>query len=158
MKTSVISFTWILLILGLFSCNKEKHVSVAGADTTKGKPRVEVKVSRKYDDKGNLIRFDSLYTSFYSNLRNDSLFADSLFRSFHESFNRDQPNLLDRQFRGMFFKDTLLAPDFFSRDFFLRRYELNDQYMRKMMRDMDSIKNRFYEEESKLRHERRNKK
>jgi hypothetical protein len=31
----------------------------------------------------------------------------------------------------------------------LKRYELNDRYMRDMMKRMDSIKNRYFEERSK---------
>jgi hypothetical protein len=38
--------------------------------------------------------------------------------------------------------------DFFHDDFFLKRYELNDSYLRDMMRRMDSLKNNFYREHS----------
>jgi hypothetical protein len=48
-----------------------------------------------------------------------------------------------------FFNDSLLYPDFFHKDYFMKRYELNDDYFRNMMERMDSIKNRFYKEQSR---------
>jgi hypothetical protein len=40
-------------------------------------------------------------------------------------------------------------PDFFHGDFFMKRYELNDDYLKGMMHRMDSIKNRFFSEHSR---------
>jgi len=71
---------------------------------------------------------------------------DSLMSSFNRYFKRDHSLPFDRDFNSLFFNDSTRYPDFFHNDFFLKRYELNDSYLRDMMNRMDSIKNRFYYE------------
>lgn len=122
--------------------------SRAVSDTT-NQPRVNIQVNRRYDDKGNLLAFDSTYTSYYSNIKGDSSRTDSLMKSFDTWFGRNHSSLFDRQFNSLFFDDTLRHHDFFHDDFFMKRYELNDRYLRDMMHRMDSLKNEFYEEHRK---------
>jgi hypothetical protein len=117
--------------------------SSAPPDTV-GKPDVNIQVNRRFDDKGNLIGFDSTYSSYYSNVNGDTLHMDSLMKSFDTYFDRHHSRLFDRQFNTLFFKDSTRYPDFFHDDFFMKRYELNDLYLRGMMQRMDSIKNQFY--------------
>lgn len=126
----------------------ERGQTAVGADSI-SKPKVDIKVNRHYDSTGNLIGFDSTYTSFYSNIQSDTLRMDSLMNSFDNYFNLNHSPLLDRQFNNLFFNDSSRYPDFFHKDFFMKRYELNDLYMRNMMREMDSVKNRFFFERSK---------
>jgi hypothetical protein len=119
--------------------------SVASSDSVK-KPDIKIQVNRTYDDKGNVIGFDSTYSSFYSNVQGDTVRMDSLMKSFDTYFGRQHSQLFDKQFNNLFLKDSLAYPDFFHQDFFMKRYELNDRYLRGMMRRMDSIKNRFYKD------------
>jgi hypothetical protein len=113
------------------------------------KPKVNIKVNRHFDDKGNLVGFDSTYSSFYSNVSGDTMKMDSLMNSFDKYFYRDHSSLLNRHFNDLFFTDSLRYPDFFHRDFFQKRYELNDAYMKDMMRGMDSLKNQFFYQQSR---------
>ena len=46
------------------------------------KPIVDIKVNRKYDDEGNLIAFDSTYTSYYSSVKGDTTTMDRFVRCF----------------------------------------------------------------------------
>jgi hypothetical protein len=134
------------------SNEKTKHVTkdrVAVANDSLGKPKVNIKVNRRFDDKGNLIGFDSTYSSFYSDLRGDTVKMDSLMRNFDSYFSLNHSPLFDRQFNKLFFNDSARYPDFFHNDFFMKRYELNDQYLKGMMQDMDSIKNKFFEKDAK---------
>jgi hypothetical protein len=108
------------------------------------KPQVNIKVNRRYDEKGNLVAVDSTYSSFYSNVRGDTSKMDSLFHSFDRYFNDNHSSFLPKEFNNLFFRDSLRYPDFFHNDFFIKRYELNDAYFRDMMHRMDSIKNHFY--------------
>lgn len=146
------------VIAALSSCDKKINGQTAQNETkdrttvatdTLNKPKVNIQVNRRYDEKGNLIGFDSTYTSFYSNVTGDTAGMDSLMHSFDRYFNRNHSSFFDRQFNPLFFNDSLRYPDFFHRDFFMKRYELNDKYLRGMMQDMDSIKNRFFQEHSK---------
>lgn len=123
----------------------EKNKSSIAQDST-NKPKVNIKVNKHYDDKGNVIGFDSTYTSFYSNIEGDTARMDSLMNSFDRYFNRDHFSMFNHEFNSLFFNDSLRYPDFFHDDFFMKRYELNDPYFRDMMNRMDSIKNHFYRE------------
>jgi len=140
----------IVLLTGLFqSCNHDTKgqstEAKKGVDST-AKPKVDIKVNRRYDEKGNMIGFDSTYTSYYSNISGDTAQMDSLMGSFDRYFRQEHSSFFGRQFDPLFFNDSTRYPDFFHDDFFLRRYELNDPYMRGMMYRMDSIKNSFYKD------------
>ncbi|MBL0739971.1 hypothetical protein [Chryseolinea lacunae] len=139
-----------IVTLLLSSCNGNDSRQAAElkkhpADSL-AKPKVDIKVNRRYDEKGNMIGFDSTYTSYYSNISGDTARMDSLMGSFDRYFRADHSSFFRNQFDPLFFTDSTRYPDFFHDDFFMRRYELNDPYFRNMMRDMDSIKNSFYKE------------
>jgi len=157
-------FFGLLLVLLLFlsSCHEKmrgqnpeekNRISSVAKDSLK-KPKVNIEVNKRYDDKGNVIGFDSTYTSFYSNIQGDTARMDSLMGSFDRYFRRDHSLFFDNQFNSLFFKDSTRYPDFFHDDFFMKRYELNDYYLKDMMRRMDSIKNHFYHEQSELHKDR----
>src|SRR5690348_14397788 len=93
----------------------------AASDSLK-KPDVKIQVNRKYDEKGNLIGFDSTYSSFYSNVQGDTVQMDSLMKSFDTYFGHQHSQLFDQQFNKLFFNDSLAYPDFFHQDFFMKRY------------------------------------
>jgi hypothetical protein len=147
--------TWMLMALALIisSCqiNGQERTGSKKESVVRdslNKPKVNIEVNKHYDDKGNVIGFDSTYTSFYSNVEGDTLKMDSLMRSFDRHFNLGKTSFFGRDFDTLFFSDSLRHRDFFHDDFFLKRYELNDSYLRDMMRRMDSLKNNFYREHS----------
>ena len=127
------------------SGNLDQEKKTASGDSIH-KPKVNIRVDKHFDDKGNMIGFDSTYSSFYSNMEGDTIKMDSLINSFDQYFYNSHSSFLERQFDPLFFNDSTRYPDFFHKDFFLRRYELNDDYMRDMMGRMDSIKNKFFNE------------
>jgi hypothetical protein len=148
---------WIFLIVAAIivtSCQEKSKGQARVSDKDKTvavqdslyKPKVNVKVNRHYDDKGNLVGFDSTYSSYYSNVKGDTSQMDSLMGSFDLFYNKNYAKGFNNQFNRLFFSDSLRYPDFFHDDFFMKRYELNDLYMRDMMHRMDSVKNKFYKE------------
>lgn len=139
------------------SCQENSKAQNSGKQTANNrstatdslqKPKVSIKVNRRYDDKGNIIGFDSTYSSYYSTIKGDTTKMDSLIRGFDRYFNHNRSFFFDNQFNSLFFNDSQRYPDFFHKDFFLKRYELNDRYMRDMMERMDSVKNHFFYEQS----------
>jgi len=158
LKGSVIYALAIILLLTSGSCKEKidgknsaelkKHPSSIKRDSL-DKPQVNIKVNRHYDEKGNLLGFDSTYSSYYSNIKGDTSKMDSLIHGFDRYFNNEHSLSFDKRFNTLFFNDSLRYPDFFHNDFFMKRYELNDAYMRDMMKKMDSIKNNFYYNQSK---------
>jgi hypothetical protein len=154
-KTNGLSIYMLLLVAGalLFSACQEKTSGQSiKAETQKRdsvKPRVNISVNRHFDEKGNVIGFDSTYSSFYSNIEGDTVAMDSMMKKFDSYFKQRHPSLLQHEFEPLFFADSLRYPDFFHHDFFMKRYELNDAYMRNMMQRMDSIKNRYFKKNHK---------
>ncbi|HYG18775.1 MAG TPA: hypothetical protein VD816_07595 [Ohtaekwangia sp.] len=145
--------TYLLIVSALLS---SCHESTNGQDKNEQgivqdssvSPKVSIKVNKQFDDQGNIVGFDSTYTSYYSNMTGDTARMDSLMNSFNRYFDLNHSSFFRNEFNPLFFDDSLRYPDFFHPDFFMRRYELNDQYLRGMMKRMDSIKNRFYREGS----------
>jgi hypothetical protein len=157
LKRGLLLMSVVGIFFGLSSCDKLKgqspdgknnDQSIATSDSLK-KPKVNIQVNRHFDDNGNMIGFDSTYSTFYSNVEGDTAKMDSLMHSFDSYFSRNHSAFLNRQMDPLFFNDSLRYPDFFHDDFFLRRYESNGDYFKGMMRRMDSIKNRFFYEDSK---------
>ena len=152
--TGRLGITMTVLALLLSSCDRDSKGQTADLKKNQTdsviKPKVDIKVNRRFDEKGNLIGFDSTYTSYYSNISGDTAQMDSLMGSFDRYFREDHSSFFKKQFDPLFFNDSTRYPDFFHDDFFMRRYELNDPYMRGMMQRMDSIKNQFYREHRKV--------
>jgi hypothetical protein len=138
------------MTMALSACNgqaQQHPESTVKADTLAAQadaPKSEVRVNKEYDANGNLIAYDSTYSSFYSSHNTDPALMDSLFRDFQPRFNRQFPFMTDPGFNDLFFRDTLLYPDFFHEDFFRKRMEMNDRWMQRMMAEMDSMKNSWF--------------
>lgn len=154
MKTIIYSLLSLVVICS--SCkgqnekNKENKTTVITKNNeSPGKPKVDIQVNKTYDNKGNLISYDSTYTSYYSSRKGDRLLMDSLLNEFKPAFSKKFPMINDQYFDNLFFNDSLIYNDFFHEDFFKNRLKLNEKYMNKMMEQMDSVKNEFFRKQSK---------
>jgi hypothetical protein len=155
MKKAYLVFCCIVLFS---TCkNKNSNQQIVSAQTenksnhpdTTSNPKIDVKVNRKYDDKGNLIRFDSSYSYYYESpgLKSSAIRSDSLYRQFKNSF---QSNLLDSmrsEMNKIFFNDSLFQYDFFNSDYFSKRFELNQKRFQEMFRGIDSLKSDVFKNE-----------
>ncbi|MBZ0204854.1 MAG: hypothetical protein K8H89_00915 [Flavobacteriales bacterium] len=139
-----------LVTMVLSACNgqaQQHQTGPAKADTLApppDTPRTEVRVNKEYDANGNLIAYDSTYSSYYNSHNADPAYMDSLFRDFRPRFRERFPFLTDPGFNDLFFRDSLLYPDFFHNDFFRKRMEMNTRWMEEMMARMDSLKNEYF--------------
>jgi hypothetical protein len=119
-------------------------VAKAKRDTA-NKPKTEVHVNKKYDDKGNLLRYDSSYSYHYvspgGKLQN--IETDTLFRHFKSYYLSNYDTMFNNNFGSIFLNDSLFKYDFMQPDYFLKRYELNSKRFEQMARDMDSIKTQY---------------
>jgi hypothetical protein len=114
---------------------------------TKNAPKTDIKVNKEYDEKGNLIRYDSTYSSYYSNILNDTVLEDSIFNKFKSQFNQKYLFSQKSYFNDFFFQDSLLKYDFYKNDFFSERFKNNMQRMDMLFLEMDSMKNYFFEKQ-----------
>jgi hypothetical protein len=138
----------VALSMASAACNAQNKkpakspANTADAALPVDSPKVDVRVNKVYDDKGNLVRYDSTYSSVYNDLGADSLRMDSLMQQFLGQYGG--PGGMGPGMDNLFFNDSLLGFDFFHDDFFRKRMELNQQYMQDMMQRMDSLKNQFF--------------
>lgn len=79
-----------MLLLSFFvgECNgqikqNEKTTKVIASIDTTAKPKLNVRVNKKYDKKGNLVQYDSTYSYFYNSPEfNNSISNDSVYSNF----------------------------------------------------------------------------
>jgi hypothetical protein len=110
----------------------------------KDSPQTNIKVNKEYDKNGNLIKYDSTYSSYYSNVKGDTILRDSIFQNFTNHFNKNYSFSDHPYFRNFFFQDSLLMYDFYKKDFFYDRYINNMERMDSLFREMDIMKNDFF--------------
>jgi len=140
---------WGLLIavgLILNSCNGQENKTKSLSDA-KNKPIEDIKVNKEYDKDGNLIRYDSTYTYYYSNIEKSPITEDSIFNNFRKLFDTNYPFSNKPFFNDIFFQDSLMKYDFYKKDFFKERFRRNMEYAEKMFQEMDSLKNKFFMEQ-----------
>lgn len=143
----------VALTMASAACNAQNkksegdHKGTADATLPVDSPKVNVRVNKVYDDQGNLVRYDSTYTSMYNGMGGDSLRMDSLMQQFLGRFGtQGGMGMMGPGMDNLFFNDSLLGYDFFHDDFFRKRMDLNQRYMQDMMQRMDSLKNQFFQE------------
>ncbi|WOD42409.1 hypothetical protein [Hwangdonia lutea] len=147
MKKYALFLTMALLSVG---CNGQKKTNKKAEVTdnieTIGKqPKGSWKVDKEFDEYGNLIRYDSIY-SWSSNKEFDDLSAfgkDSLVRSFEKKFFRNFSQFKNQGFEDMFTSDSLFSKHFFNDDFF--GSDFGKDFM-----DIDKIRQRMLDRQKKF--------
>lgn len=149
MKTTLL---YLFVFLTTFSSCNSQVLNKKNKKDGKNKPHEKVIVNRKYDENGNLIEFDSTYTSYYSNFKGDTIRMDSLMNGFPEFFNQELFNMNSgNMFNPFFSEDSVSDSHFFHDDFFEQQFVQQNENMLRMMKMMDSIKNSFFERQGKLK-------
>ena len=138
---------FFIFVASFQGCNaQDQNTPLTGEDSLKNKPQTKIIVNKEYDENGNLVGFDSTYSYFYSNAKQDTLFGDSTFAIFRDDFYNKFP-LKQRPFlNDLFFEDSLLSYDFYKDDFFTKRFQLNRKRFDKLFEKMDSMKNNYYKD------------
>ncbi|MFY9153710.1 MAG: hypothetical protein WAO52_16955 [Prolixibacteraceae bacterium] len=134
-------FFVLAVLFALASCDGQTKKQKAQNTNV---PKTNIKVNKEYDKDGNLIRYDSTYSYFYSNIVNDSILGDSIFSDFKDQFNQRYIFSSEPYFSDFFFQDSLLKYDFYKNDFFSKRYKNDMERMGKLFQEMDSVKNLYF--------------
>jgi hypothetical protein len=134
----------IAISITLVSCNGQKTKQDKESKEELNTPQTNIKVDKQYDKNGNLLKFDSTYSYYYSNVKSDTNLRDSIFNDFKNQFNQRYFFSKDRYFNDFFFVDSLLKYDFYKKDFFINRYRNNMNRIDSLFRSMDSLKNSFF--------------
>jgi len=145
-KTMIFS---VILSFMLVSCNGQNNTERTSQKKDTIKPEIDIKVHKEYDDDGNLIRVDSSYTYFYSNIKNDSLLEKEIFDRFKLNFKGHFP-LLDSLFMEDFYiNEPFNIENFYTDEFFKNNFKLNQKRIDDILRQMDSLKNSYYNKQKK---------
>jgi hypothetical protein len=131
------------LLITLASCNGQvkKEESAGGNESN---PQTNIKVNKEYDKNGNIVKYDSTYSSYYSNVKDNQHLIDSIFNNFKEQFNGKYFFSDEPYFNDFFFQDSLLKYDFYKKDFFQNRFSENMRKMDSLFFGMDLFKNDFF--------------
>lgn len=114
-----------LLALQGFNCNGQKddtkRLELKNSESVQSEqPQGSWKVNKEFDEHGNLIRYDSMYSwSSHNDLKNfSSMEKDSLLQSFKSRFFSNFSEFQDEGFEAFFSQDSLFSQWFFNDDFF----------------------------------------
>jgi hypothetical protein len=136
----------LVMPMTLMSCNGQTKNSEK--ELKDNVPHKNIVVNKEYDENGNLIRFDSTYSYYYSNTNKDSTLRDSIFDNFTDHFNQSYSFSNHPFFKDFFFQDSLLMYDFYKKDFFYERFRNNMERMDSLFREMDILKNDFFRKQT----------
>lgn len=132
-----------------FSCNGQKsdtkQLEIKENETIVEQPKGTWKVDKEFDENGNLIRYDSIY-SWSSNGKFDNLSTlnkDSLLQSFKSRFFTNFSDFENQGFDDVFSKDSLFSKHFFNDDFF--ESDFGQDFM-----DLDSIRKQMIARQKKF--------
>ncbi|MCK0146608.1 hypothetical protein MWU78_13210 [Arenibacter sp. F26102] len=117
------------------------------------KPKISWKVDEKYDEEGNVIGYDSIYSYSYDNLGNlrKEMNLDSIMNSMKFFFQGNLSSFFEDHDLGRFFeKDSLMIGNQFFDDFFERQRANNFSDMRQLFQQMDSLQNMMMEKHRKF--------
>jgi len=144
MRTTILAV--LAVSIALTGCNGQTLNKESKSKGTA--PQTNIKVNKEYDKNGNLIRFDSAYSSYYSNIKGDSILKDSIFNNFKSQFNNNYFFSNQPYFKDFFFADSLLKYDFYKKDFFYNRFRQNMERMDSLFRGMDIVKNDYFNKQT----------
>ncbi|MEJ2594146.1 MAG: hypothetical protein P8100_03240 [bacterium] len=146
----------ILMMLPLFltSCSGQISGHSGQDDSTtvlkkeKELPKADIRVNKTFDEDGNLLTYDSTYVWSYSNMYGDSVDVNidsvmSAFWPFMDSRMTTLSPFLEDRWWG---SDSLFYNEFLNQDYFMNRWDQQMEEMRRMMREMDSVKGLFFRE------------
>lgn len=141
---------YLLFVLSFIGCDSQEKKKQDTQEPDKKeqktiKPKENWDVKKEYDEFGNLIKYDSIYSYSYSNIKGDSLQVnlDSIMDSFKGYFEKTEPfKMKDRLF---YFpqNDSLFMNDFFKKDYFFDQWQQHPLDVEQMIRQMDSTRNLF---------------
>jgi hypothetical protein len=137
----------VAILMTLLSCKGQ--INNNGKQLKDSLPQTNIKVNKEYDKNGNLIKYDSTYSTYYSSVKSNSILKDSIFNNFKNQFNKSYYFSNQPFFKNFFFEDSLLMYDFYKKDFFYNRFKNNMEHMDSLFRGMDKMKNDFFSKQFK---------
>jgi hypothetical protein len=147
-----------IFLLGLTSCQsqtkKNKEVVKENQKEKTEIPKGSWRVDKQFDENGNLIRYDSVYTwSSNDTINNLSLLdKDSLLSNFESKFYSRFSKFKSQGYEDIFGKDSLFGNYFFNKNFFnsdfgidfMNLHKIHKQMIERQKKFLDKYRSDFY--------------
>ncbi|MFD2099773.1 hypothetical protein [Flagellimonas iocasae] len=146
MKRTLLMLPTLLLIV---SCHGQEHQKEQIKESTdkmaQEEPEGTWKVNREFDEDGNLIRYDSIYSWSSSNYDKNlaKIDRDSLLQSFTSRFSNGRSPFDEEGFNNFFADDSLFTQHFFSDDFFESKLGKDFMDLNQMQKHMEAMQHQF---------------
>ncbi|MEW2921224.1 hypothetical protein AB1A65_07130 [Muricauda sp. ANG21] len=138
-----------LLSLACFGCKGQERKTDEAKENTNlaEQPKGNWKVNREFDENGNLIQYDSIYSWSSSDYVDDlaQMDRDSLFTSFRSRFSRSFSQFDNDGFPNFFAEDSLFSKHFFKDDFFESPIGRDFMDLDKIHKKMEEMQRQFLE-------------
>lgn len=141
---------YVLFALTFIGCNGQEKKKQETQETDKKeqetiKPKEAWDVMKEYDEFGNLIKYDSIYSYSYSNVNGNSIKVnlDSIMDAFEGYFDKNATFNWQNDFSFFPENDSLFMNDFFKEDYFFKTWQNQHSELDKRIKQMDSLRNAF---------------
>jgi len=151
------------LVMGfvMVGCQAQNDQSKSKDDLTEtntdslsvNKPKISWKVDKKYDEAGNVIGYDSIYSYSFGNFKNlpKDMNLDSIMGSFKFLSRDNLSSFMKDHNLGQFMDiDSLLSGDQYFNEFMEKHRSNNFSDMRELFQQMDSLQNMMMERHRNL--------
>lgn len=139
----------LLCMVGLLSagCSGQHTETDAKEEKLVEQPKGSWKVDKEFDENGNLVRYDSIYSWSSSNTYDklSSSARDSLTQSFKSKFFRNFSEFENQGFEAVFSPDSLFSKRFFNDDFFESPFGADFMDIDKIRQQMTARQKKFLE-------------
>lgn len=128
----------IAIAISLASLYCTGQVVDAGKKTDQSAPKTNIKVTREYDKNGNIVKYDSSYSYFFSNIEGDTGLT---FRFFDDFNNQSDDSIFFSKrprFKDFIFGDSLFLLDFYRMNYLYNSFNKNMQNLDLIFNEMDS--------------------
>ena len=155
MKTPIFFQTFFLTLSLLFSFSGSAQTTnvqneIFGSlgrnelSVNKNKPNIKYKVTKKYDENGNLISYDSSYSYTFVSPHSEDITADSDTSciDFFSGFFKNIPGIFKDPFHSLLLPETDIEKNLLEPDFYFHNMP-QDSIFLKMHRQMDSLRKEF---------------
>ncbi|WP_026811161.1 hypothetical protein [Arenibacter latericius] len=130
------------------SCNGQEKIEKEQIDNNKQiteQPKGTWKVDKEYDEKGNLIRYDSIYSWSSTDNLGELMQSnpDSLMKSLQSRFYSNFKGFNNQRFQDLFAKDSLFTKQFFNNDFFESEFGQDFMDIDRLRERMETMQKQF---------------
>jgi len=139
----------LLVVVGLLciGCNGQNNEHNKTQIIEKEHPKGSWKVDKEFDEQGNLIKYDSIYSWSSSDISDgiSTMDHDSLMQRFKSKFFSQYSKFQDDGFDSVFSEDSLFSQHFFNDDFFGSDFGTDLMDLDKIREDLLARQKKFLE-------------